>query len=348
MYDTHRSDEIHPNGRDAIASQTDSQAAGPPAGPRFAFFSGKGGVGKTTLAAATAVHLARAGHRVLITSTDPAHSLSDVFDRSIGDQGVVIEPNLFALEVDSTARWAQAAGQMEDQATGRKGRKGRLARTLGETVRMLGEAPGVDEFMSLELLIEAMNSTEFDRVVFDTAPTGHTLRLLTLPGMLDGWVGKLLSIRGTFRKIGRAFKKLMPKDARGEQADVGQELADARERIARARDLIGDPARTLFALVTIPEAMSVLETERTLRQLGEHDIPVGVVFANQVQPPSDDCAHCRLRHEIHRRELDRLGEVVGDVRLASVDAKAHVIRGPQALAVLGSEIWNQKPVFEEV
>lgn len=303
-------------------------------------------MGKTTLAAATAVHLARSGKRVLITSTDPAHSLSDVFDRRIGDEGVVIEPNLFALEVDSTARWAQAAGQMEDQAGGR--RKGRLARTLGETVRMLGEAPGVDEFMSLELLIEAMNSKEFDRVVFDTAPTGHTLRLLTLPGMLDGWVGKLLSIRGTFRKIGRAFKKLMPKDARGKQADVGQELADARERIGRARELISDSARTLFALVTIPEAMSVLETERTLHQLSEHDIPVGVVFANQVQPPSDDCAHCRLRHAIHRRELDRLAEVVGSVRLAAVDAKAHVIRGPEALAALGSEIWNEQPIFEEV
>jgi len=193
-----------------------------------------------------------------------------------------------------------------------------------------------------------MNSTEFDRVVFDTAPTGHTLRLLTLPGMLDGWVGKLLSLRGTFRKIGRVFKKLVPRNARGEQADVGQELADARERVARPRDLISDPVRTLFALVTIPEAMSVLETERTLHQLADHDIPVGVVFANQVQPPSTDCAHCRLRHEIHRRELERLGELVGGVPLQAVDAKARVIRGPEALAELGRELWSKRKPFEEV
>ena len=134
--------------------------------------------------------------------------------------------------------------------------------------------------------------------------------------------------------------KLLPRGERGRAPDVGQELRSARERIGRVRELITDSGRTLFALVTIPEAMSVLETERTMRQLADQSIPVSVVFANQVQPPSDDCRHCRLRHQIHQREISRLTELVDGVPLRLVESKPSVIRGPEALAELGRELWS--------
>ena len=313
----------------------------PEAGPRYYFFSGKGGVGKTTLAAAKAVSLARSGLRVMITSTDPAHSLSDVFDRQIGDEGVMIEDRLFALEVDSSARWAAATSGLGTENTSRL-RGGRFQRAMGDAVRMLGDAPGVDEFMSLELLIETMSADKFDAVVFDTAPTGHTLRLMLLPRMLDGWVGKLLAVRGTMAKIGRVFRKLLPKDDRRDSSDLDGDLQTVRARVADVRALITDPERTCFALVTIPEALSVFETQRTLQQLGEHGIQVSKVFANQVQPASEDCAHCKLRRQIHQRELERLKALLGSVELSQVESKSIVIRGPQALAELGQEIWAAK------
>jgi arsenite-transporting ATPase len=316
-----------------------------PAGPLYHFFSGKGGVGKTTLAAATAVHLSRQGLRVLITSTDPAHSLADVFEQPIGHQGAALAPNLRGLEVDSSARWAEATVSAEEppgaQGGGGGRRRGRVERALGDAMQMMGEAPGVDEFISLELLLETMATDAFDTVVFDTAPTGHTLRLLLLPEMLDGWLGRVLSIKTQLSRFGRTLRKLMPRAAADEpEVDIGDNLMDARERIARARDLITDADRTLFALVTIPEAMSVLETQRTMEQLAQHQIPLGAVIANQAQPPSETCEHCRLRHRIHARELERLGTLCGELPMRVVYSKPEVIRGVDALATLGAELWR--------
>lgn len=316
---------------------------GPRSGPdtKFVFFSGKGGVGKTTLAAATAVHLARQGKRVLITSTDPAHSLSDVFQVTIGDKGKVIMPGLFALEVDSSARWVNATGG-DDEHDGKK--KGRLERAFGDAMKMMGDAPGVDEFMSLELLLQTMASDEFDTVVFDTAPTGHTLRLLMLPGMLDGWVGKLLSVRGAFSRVGRAFRRFLPRERRKDAPDLGEELSEAKDRVGLARDALMDSGQTYFALVTIPEAMGVLETTRTMDYLTEHGIAVSKVFVNQIQPPSDSCDHCKLRNSIHTREIENLRSSVKDIPVQLVYSKPLVIRGIGPLSKLGEQLWEARSI----
>jgi arsenite/tail-anchored protein-transporting ATPase len=306
--------------------------------PLLHFFSGKGGVGKTTLAAATAVNLARAGRRVLVTSTDPAHSLSDVFDMRIGDSGAGIEPNLTAIEVDSSARWAQATGTM---SVGGKGKTGRLGQAMKDALGMLADAPGVDEFISLEIMLEAIAADAYDSVVFDTAPTGHTLRLLTLPGMLDGWIGKMLVFKSAFSKIGRAVRKLVPGGPGDSAGDVDRELLSTRERITQARDLICDARRSLFALVTIPEAMSVLETTRTLVELERHGIPVSVVIVNQLQPESQSCLHCRARRDIHLREVERMKELAGNIPLRLVESLPRVIRGPEELAELGQALWRK-------
>ena len=303
-------------------------------GPQYHFFSGKGGVGKTTLAAATAVHLARAGRKVLITSTDPAHSLSDVFDRQIGHQGADILPGLRALEIDSTARWTEATNLPDD----RKPKK--IEKALSDAMRMLGEAPGVDEFISLDLLVETMSTDLFDEVVFDTAPTGHTLRLLLLPKMLDGWIGRMIALRGFFSRFGRAIRRLIPRSERQDMPDMSENLKSARERMVEVRELIKDPGRTRFALVTIPEAMSVFETQRTMQQLQDNNIPVGVIIANMIQPDSDTCDHCKLRHQIHTRELENLAGLVDTIPLVKVASKSTVVRGPGALETLGRELWT--------
>ncbi len=257
----------------------------------------------------------------------------------IGHAGVEIEPNLQAIEVDSSARWAEATSRPSGPDLANK-KRGRLERALGDAMNMLGDAPGVDEFMSLELLLETMASDAYDSVVFDTAPTGHTLRLLLLPKMLDGWIGKMITLRGYFSKIGRTIRRLMPKVPKGQEVDIDQNLQTARERVMQARDLIMDAERTLFALVTIPEAMSVFETQRTLDQLSSNSIPVGVVIANQVQPQFDSCDHCQARRAIHLRELERLKGLIGQVPLRQVETSPLVIRGTDALAELGGRMWR--------
>lgn len=311
--------------------------------PLYYFFSGKGGVGKTTLASATAVHLARSGMKVLISSTDPAHSLSDVFDRKIGHKGVEIEKNLYALETDSSVRWREAAGgsgSMDPSEPGRArdGRGSGKRRIFSELMEALGEAPGVDEFVSLEILLETINSPDFDTVIFDTAPTGHALRLLLLPEMLDGWVGKLLVLKEGLGKVSRAVKKFF--GGEGSPGDIGDGLMEARKMIKEAGRVLTDGERTLFALVTIPEAMSVLESGRTMNQLKLHGIPLGVVLVNGVQPRSDCCGFCNARHEIHQKELNRIREIAGDVPLRIIETKPEVIRGVDALALLGASLWG--------
>jgi arsenite-transporting ATPase len=311
------------------------------AAPRIFFFSGKGGVGKTTLAAATAAHLSRRGRRVLITSTDPAHNLSDVFDRTVGDRGAELAPNLRALEIDASARWAAVAGTLRGAAD-EGGRRGRIQRALLDSMGPLGEAPGVDEMVSLELMLEAMNSQDFDEVIFDTAPTGHALRLLFLPQMLDGWLGKMLALRDAFSWVGRTVRRILPGRRAGEEA-LGQGLASTRQRVEAARQALADPHRTHFALVTIPEAMSVLESERTIRQLRDHGVPLGTLFVNMVQPASQDCPHCAARRSIHEREIGRIRAVAGEIPIRFVECRPTVIRGLEALSDLGERLWAPAP-----
>jgi arsenite-transporting ATPase len=213
---------------------------------------------------------------------------------------------------------------------------------LFDAMKALGDAPGVDEFISLEILLQTMSSDLHDAVVFDTAPTGHTLRLMLLPRMLDGWIGRLLALRRHFTRLGRAVRRLVGRGSSDGEADITENLETVRDQVVRARRLITDPDRTRFVLVTIPEAMSVLETQRTMEQLGEQGIPVSVIIANQAQPPSDSCDHCRLRHDIHQRELLRLRDVAKDIPLRVVSSKSTVIRGPEALAELGRELWESQ------
>ncbi|NMB77315.1 MAG: TRC40/GET3/ArsA family transport-energizing ATPase [Myxococcales bacterium] len=306
-------------------------------GPRIFFFSGKGGVGKTTLAAATASHLARRGRRVLITSTDPAHNLADVFDRTIGDRGAELAANLRALEIDASARWAAATGMLRGAAE-EGGRRGRLQRALLDTMGPLGEAPGVDEMVAMELMIEAASSKDYDAVIFDTAPTGHALRLLFLPQMLDGWLGKMLALRDAFSWVGRTVRRILPGRRAGEEA-LHTGLTSARQRVEAARAALTDPRRTHFALVTIPEAISVLESERTIRQLKDHGIPLGTLFVNMLQPASDTCPHCAARRAIHEREIGRIRAISGEVPVRLVECHPTVIRGLEALAQLGERLW---------
>jgi len=164
-------------------------------------FSGKGGVGKTTLAAATAVRLARMGTRVLTMSTDPAHSLSDALDLPLDSHVRQVTPGLDALELDAGGIFSEAI----DQTMG----EGKVS-SLADLMRLVSQTPGVDEFGAIEVLLEIMERAQHDVVILDTAPTGHTLRLLMLPDLLDSWLGKLLEMRARLARVGRLLRRLIP------------------------------------------------------------------------------------------------------------------------------------------
>jgi arsenite-transporting ATPase len=278
----------------------------------FVLYGGKGGVGKTTCAAATALKRARKDGPTLVVSTDPAHSLSDVFDVEVGPQPsrVLEDVQLWAVEVDP----AERIGQYRGQVTAALDELGDLGITLDESdvddVIEAGIAPGTDEAAAMDLFLDYMDDPRFEYIVFDTAPTGHTLRLLKLPDVMSSAMGKLISVRSQVSSIADSVRSFM---GTGEGADdepaVDVDLDELQARMERVADVLRDPARTEFRVVLIPETMAVLETERLLSELDAYDVPAGRAVINKViEDPEPTCDRCQSRHESQQKRISAARE----------------------------------------
>ena len=229
---------------------------------RYLFFSGKGGVGKTSLASATAVTLADAGQRVLLVTTDPASNLSDVFEQEIGPQpqGVPMVPGLKAQEIDAES----AARAYRDRALSPL--RGILPDNMLSTLEEQMSGPCTVEIAGFDEFVRCMLTHDYDVVVFDTAPTGHTLRLLALP---SAW-----SVHITESEQGSGQTCIGPVD----QLQTSKEQYD--EAIARLQD----PRVSAFILVTQPERVAVDETVRAAQELEELGIRQPGIIVNGVIP----------------------------------------------------------------
>jgi arsenite-transporting ATPase len=237
---------------------------------------------------------------------------------------------LDAMEVDARGMFSEA---IDTSGVG--------GGSFGDLLRMVSETPGVDEFGAIEVLLQAIETAQHDVVILDTAPTGHTLRLLMLPELMDSWLGKLLEMKHRIARAGRLLRRLLPGSKDLDEGELGRGLEGGRSRMAGLRGLLTDPDRAQLILVTIPEAMSVLETQRTLEMLGKHDLPVATVVVNQLQPHSDTCTHCTRRRQIHLAELAHMRQLAGTVPVRVVESFPWEIRGLKALNDLGEVLWGQ-------
>ena len=341
--------------------------------PEYVLYGGKGGVGKTTMAAATALSSAADGTSTLVVSTDPAHSLSDTLDADIPPRPTRIREDmpLWAAEIDPEAAMeegmfgqggigvdgeASETPRGDGEAVGAGGAPlgglGELGDMLGEDAvdpLMGGSMPGADEAAAMRQLLEYLDDPRFDRVVIDTAPTGHTLRLLELPEMLDSMVGRLLSMREKFSGMMEGFKGMF---GVGGDDDEAPDLDELRDRIERLRAVLQDPARTDFRVVMVPEEMSVVESERLVARLDEFSIPVGTVVVNRVMedladvadvdpewvvsPNLDDCEFCQRRWDVQQRALRRATDLFRGHDVKRVPLLADEVRGERALRVVAA------------
>lgn len=272
------------------------------------FFGGKGGVGKTTLAAAHAIDAAERGVRTLLVSTDPAHSVADVLGHRLGGEVEAVRPNLWALEIDpevETERYIAEVKERVEEVT-----SPRLLREVEREIDVARVSPGAEEAALFQRFAELMQRAgrDFDRVIFDTAPTGHTLRLLALPELMTGWMDSLLSRRRKLNTLGQMWRNVAGAAASEQRLDDPVLAAlERRQALFRAaRRIVTDPRRAAFVFVLIPERLPILETRKAVDALRRYEIPIGALIVNRVLPPDAEGAFLARRRQ---RELVYLQEI---------------------------------------
>ncbi len=304
---------------------------------KFYFFSGKGGVGKTSVASATALWMARKGRKTLIISTDPAHSLSDSFGRKIGGEVQKIAKNLYAVEIDPKKAMEEYKEKFMPEIERMDFLKGL---GLDETFDIAGMTPGIDEVASFDKFLGYMNSREYDVIIFDTAPTGHALRFLSLPDVLDSWIGKMIRIRMKFSGIANMFRKFLPFGSEEEQSIGTEHLDEMKRRIEEAKKILTDPEKTSYNIVMVAEAMSIYESERSLETLNEYGIPVKAVIVNQIVPENGKCEFCAARRKQQLSRLEYIRKRFGKYRIIQVPLFKEEVHGIRALEKMGKHIYG--------
>jgi arsenite-transporting ATPase len=308
----------------------------PSRSPTFRFVGGKGGVGKTTCAAAFGLLAARAGRSTLIVSTDPAPSLGDALEQRLTRlprpvRGVA---RLEAVEVDATAALAEwlerRRGLLEEIAL-----RGTWLDADDVTRLMQLSLPGIDEIAGLLEVAGFADSGRYDHIVVDTAPTGHLLRMLGMPAVLEGLALVFDRMQAKHRILVEALRGGWTPDA----ADALLQDLDGQAR--RLGALLRDRAQCVVAWITLPERMSVEETSDGLRALGEQDITVDQVVVNRMTPPPrTPCRWCDGRRRLEREAFLALERQVekGGLGIAAVPAAGKEPRGIAALRALGGPL----------
>jgi arsenite-transporting ATPase len=286
-----------------------------------------------------AVLSANRGFRTLVLSTDPAHSLSDSFDQDLsGGEVVPIKgfKNLWGMEISTEKGMQDFQQVLGDNPMGPGADM--AASLMGDMSGM--SPPGSDEAMAFGKILEFIEDSSYDRVIFDTAPTGHTLKLLELPDMLDSWLGKILTLRQRLSSMMGGLRSMLGGSS-AEEENSWEMLQQTKEKIKAARVQLSDPEITQFVVVMIPEAMAVFETQRLLSSLSRWKIPANHIVVNQLVPPNPSCQFCSKRYEMQQNNLKDIADLFSDLDLIEVPMFDREIRGIEELTRLGKILTDE-------
>lgn len=308
---------------------------------RYEFFSGKGGVGKTTLSVARALYLANRDEKVLIISTDPAHSLSDSFEMEVKPEETRLKDNLYGVEISPEKAMEDFQEKVSEEDMGMMGGMA----DFGEEMEGMGDlssmTPGIDEMAAFDKFIQYMHKEEYDYIIFDTAPTGHTLRFLSLPDVMESWVGKLLRVKRRISEFTGMFKGVMPfTQEEDTKEESGEALEALKEKIKEGRELMQDSERTTFWLVMIPEEMSLYEGRRMLEELSEYNIDCEKVIVNKLVPENQECEFCSAKREQQLEVLDSIEKEFKGKDIRTFELQKEEIKGFKLLKRVGEELYQ--------
>jgi arsenite/tail-anchored protein-transporting ATPase len=253
------------------------------------FFGGKGGVGKTTCASAISLAASRMGKRVLLVSTDPAHSTSDIFERRIGPEPTPMSPGLHAMEIDAGVEAKRYVATVKDHIAELFGHA--ILKEASRQIDLAATMPGAEEvalFDRMGALIRGEDE-RFDLIVFDTAPTGHTLRLIRMPELMEAWI----------KALSRSRRAMLGVEQDDKQDPIMLTLNERLERLRLLRARLVSGRTTGFVLVLIPERLPIEETSRAIEQLDDVGVKVGGLVVNRVLPDhsTDPFLSARRRQE---------------------------------------------------
>lgn len=287
-------------------------------------FGGKGGSGKTTSACAAGLYLAQhhSNKKILIVSTDPAHSVGDSFGYAIGNTITAVKGlnNLWALEID-----ANVVGEdfkKEHEAAIKKiADRGTFFDRQDVADFYELTIPGLDEIMAIIEISKLLKDGQYDLIILDTAPTGHTLRLLSLPAEIEKWIHLMDMMQSKHRFLVRHFAGRYKKD------DADEFLETMSRDIKRVRLLLSNTQSTEFVPVTTPEPMSIDETEKLLKRLKSYHIRVKNIIVNRVVAKGTECPFCKARENDQKQSLSRIKEEFSDYNLFTIPLFPYQIGG---------------------
>ncbi|MHA1649946.1 MAG: ArsA family ATPase [Candidatus Helarchaeota archaeon] len=296
-------------------------------------FGGKGGVGKTSIAASASVFTAKRGKRTLIISSDPAHSLQDIFEQPHIGSGKVERvkgiDNLYALEIDPKEVLHDYQHYLDEYPE--------YKLLLGDNFESF---PGSNEGFGLLNIIRMYRYENYDRVIVDTAPTGHTLRLLSFPDFMKTSMMRLIRLRhalGSFAgKIANFFRR-KKKDGEMPEKDPVELLEKIRQWAIEAREWLIKP-ETCFIIVMIPELLSIFETQRLIKELQHYNIQIGGLIVNKLFPSKTDCEFCRAKRLVQDQNLQIIHQKFAQFHPCEIPFLTTEVHGLDILDKL-SQFW---------
>ncbi|KAB2595592.1 ATPase GET3-like [Pyrus ussuriensis x Pyrus communis] len=290
---------------------------------KWVFVGGKGGVGKTTCSSILSILLSRVRSSVLIISTDPAHNLSDAFQQKFTKTPTLVNgfTNLYAMEVDPTVEHEDMSG-----SDGMDNLFSDLANAI----------PGIDEAMSFAEMLKLVQTMDYSVIVFDTAPTGHTLRLLQFPSTMEKGLAKVMSLKNKFGGLMTQMTSLFGVgDEFGEDAILGK-LEGMKAVIEQVNQQFKDPDLTTFVCVCIPEFLSLYETERLVQELTKFEIDTHNIIINQVlyDEEGTESTLLKARMRMQQKYLDQFYMLYDDFNITKLPLLPEEVTGVDALKAI--------------
>ncbi|RMF77355.1 MAG: ArsA family ATPase [Chloroflexi bacterium] len=310
---------------------------------RIIVHTGKGGVGKTSISAATALRCAEMGLKTIVISTDSAHSLADSLDKQLGPEATEICPNLWAQEIDVRYSMEQYWGRFQKQMAAMFSGRG-VDDIVAEEVTVL---PGLEEGAHLLWVNKYHNEGDFDVLIVDAAPTAETLRLLSLPEATRWWFNKTVRFMKGASKIMRPIGKMF------NRADIPDGAAwdqvyQLFETLDNVRQLLSDPAHSSIRLVVNPEKMVIKETQRTYTYLNLYGYATDAIIANRIIPPEVTDPYFAQWKADQQSNLAYIQEAFGELPVLRAPLFSQEMGGLEALNMLADSLYGERNPAERL